>query len=114
MSLSVIGHEIDKAEVENKFERITWLWNRNEGWVELLEIKINIAGEDRGYTKERPRKFELWWWNKNMEIAVDKKGELFKLRKKSYSEAEMNYKVNQTGKNVSVWVKDKETLKIWN
>ena len=45
---------------------------------------------------------------------MDKKGELFKLRKKSYSEAEMNYKVNQTGKNVSVWVKDKETLKIWN
>ena len=40
MSLSVIGHEIDKAEVENKFERITWLWNRNEGWVELLEKKI--------------------------------------------------------------------------
>lgn len=49
-----------------------------------------------------------------MEIAVNKKGELFKLRKKSCSEAEMNYKVNQTGKNVSVQVKDKETVKIWN
>ena len=47
-----------------------------------------------------------------METAVAKRGELFKLWEKNYSEALMKYKANQIGKKASVWVTDEETEKI--
>ena len=45
---------------------------------------------------------------------MDKRGELFKLWEKNYSEALMKYKANQIGKKASVWVTDEETEKIWS
>ena len=35
------------------------------------------------YTKGKPRYFETWWWNKNVDVAVRRKRELFRIWKQS-------------------------------
>ena len=36
---------------------------------------LDVASEVCGYTKYKPRHFETWWWNKDVDVAVCRKRE---------------------------------------
>ena len=42
-----------------------------------------------GYTKGKPRHFEMWWWNRDMDMDVGRKKELFKIWKQSQNEEDI-------------------------
>ena len=44
---------------------------------------LDVASEVCGYTKGKPRYFETWWWNKDVDVAVCRKRELFRIWKQS-------------------------------
>ena len=35
-----------------------------------LKRKLNVVSEVCGYTKDLPRHFETWWWNKDVDVAM--------------------------------------------
>ena len=47
---------------------------------------LDVASEVFGYTKGKPRLFETWWWNKDVDSAVSRKRKLFKIWKQSRNE----------------------------
>ena len=47
---------------------------------------LDVASEVCGYTKGKPRHFEMWWWNKDVDVTVCRKGELFRLWKQNWNE----------------------------
>ena len=49
-------------------------------WFEKL---LDVASEVCGYTKDKPRHFETWWWNRDVDVAVCRKRELFRIWKQS-------------------------------
>ena len=51
-------------------------------WFSLL----NVASEVGGYTKGKPRPFGRWWWNKDVDVAVCRRRELFRIWKQSQNE----------------------------
>ena len=61
---------------------------------------LNVASEVCVYTKDKPRHFETWWWNKYVDVAVCRKRELFRIWKhrrneenrKKYCEAKKDAK----------------------
>ena len=43
------------------------------------------------YTKGKPRHFETWWWNKDVDVAVCRKKELFRIWKQTWNEENNKY-----------------------
>ena len=41
----------------------------------LLDVASNVCG----YTKDKSRHFETWWWNKDVDVIVCRKRELFRI-----------------------------------
>ena len=58
----------------------------NEDWYGLKKKLLDIANEVCGHTKGKPRHFEKWWWNKDVDVAVCRKRELFRIWKQSQNE----------------------------
>ena len=58
----------------------------NEDWYDLKSKLLDVAGEVCGYTKGKPRHFETWWWNKDVDVAVCRKRELFRIWRQSRNE----------------------------
>ena len=57
-----------------------------EDWCGLKRNLLDVASEVCGYTKGKPRHFEMWWWDKDEDVAVCRKRELFKIWKQSRNE----------------------------
>ena len=51
-----------------------------------LKRKLNVVSEVCGYTKDLPRHFETWWWNKDVDVAMPRERELFSIWKQSRNE----------------------------
>ena len=68
-----------ELEVKEEFaERVNNKCYDNKDWCGLERKLLDVASEVCGYTKGKPRHFEKWWWNENVDVAVRKKrGELF-------------------------------------
>ena len=47
---------------------------------------LDVASEVCGYTKGKPRHSETWWWNKDVDVAVRRKRELFRIWRQSRNE----------------------------
>ena len=51
----------------------------NEDWYDLKSKLLDVASEVCGYIKDKPRHFETWWWNKDVDVAVCRMRELFRI-----------------------------------
>ena len=51
---------------------------------------LHIAGEVYGCTRDKPRHFQTWWWNKDVDVDVCRKRELFRSSKPSGNEEDRN------------------------
>ena len=58
----------------------------NEVWCGLKRKLLDVASEVCGYPKGKPRNFETWWWNKDVDVAVCRRRELFRIWKQSRNE----------------------------
>ena len=58
----------------------------NEDWYDLKSTLLDVASEVCGYTKGKPRHFETWWWNKDVDVAVCRKRELFRIWRQGRNE----------------------------
>ena len=58
----------------------------NEDWCRLKRKLIDVASEVCGYTKGKSRHSETRWWNKDVNVAVCRKRELYKIWKQSQNE----------------------------
>ena len=45
----------------------------NEDRLTLKRKLLDVASEVCDYTKGKPRHFEMWWWNKDLNVAVCRK-----------------------------------------
>ena len=61
-------------------------WEVGKGLCGLKRKLLDVASEVCGYTKDKPRHFETWWWNKDVDVVVCSKRELFRIRKHSWNE----------------------------
>ena len=50
-----------------------------EDWCGLKRKLLDVASEVCHYTKGKPRHFEMQWWNKDVDVAVCRKRELFRI-----------------------------------
>ena len=57
-----------------------------ENWCGLKRKLLDVTSEVCGYTKGKLRHFETWWWNKDVDVAVCRKRELFRIWKQSWNE----------------------------
>ena len=76
-------------ESELREEFADWVNNKcdgNEDWYDLKSKLLDNAGEVCGYTKGKPRYSETWWWNKDVDVAVCRKRELFRIWRQSWNE----------------------------
>ena len=71
---------------EEVAEEINNKCDGNEDWCGLKRKLLDVASEVCGYTKGKPRHFETWWWNKDVDLAVCRKRELFMIWKQSRNE----------------------------
>ena len=60
--------------------------DNNEDFCGLKRMLLDAASEVCGYTNGRLRHFEMWWWNKDVDVAVCRKRELFRIWKQSWNE----------------------------
>ena len=59
----------------------------NEDWYNLKSKLLDVASEVCGYTSlGKPRHIETWWWNKDVDVAVRRKRELFRIWRQSWNE----------------------------
>ena len=58
----------------------------SEDWYDLKSKLLDVAGEVCGYTKGKPSHSETWWWNKDVDVAVRRKRELFRIWRQSRNE----------------------------
>ena len=58
----------------------------NEDWYDLKSKLLDVASEVCGYTKGKPRHFETSWWNKDVDVVVRRKRELFRIWRQSRNE----------------------------
>ena len=73
--------------MEEEFaERVNSKCDGNEDWCGLKRKFLNVAREVYGYIKGKPRYFETWWWNKDVDVAECKTRELFRIWKQSWNE----------------------------
>ena len=52
----------------------------NEDWCGLKRKLLDAANKVYSYTQSKPRHFEMWW-NKDVDVAVYRKRELFRICK---------------------------------
>ena len=60
----------------------------NEDCCGLKRKLLDVVGEVCSYTKGKPRHFEMWWWNKDVDVAVCRKRELFTIWEQSQNEGD--------------------------
>ena len=73
-----------ESEVKEEFaEGVNNKCDGNEDWCGLKRKLLDVASEVCGYTKGKPRHFETWGWNKNVDVGVCRKRKLFKIWKQS-------------------------------
>ena len=71
-----------ELEVKEEFaEGVNNKCDRNEDWCGLKRKLLDVANDVCSYTKSKPRHFETWWWNKDVDVAVYRKKELFRIWK---------------------------------
>ena len=60
-----------ESEVKEEFtEEVNNRYEGNEDCCGLKRKLLDAASEVCGYTKGKPRHFEMWWWNKDVDVAV--------------------------------------------
>ena len=73
-----------ESEVKEEFpEEVNNKCGDNEDWCGLKR-KLLDAEWSLWYTKDKPRQFETWWWNKDVDVAVCR--ESFRIWKQSRNE----------------------------
>ena len=63
--------------------------NKCDGYEDCCGLKmklLDVASEVCGYTKGKPRHFETYCWNKDVDVAVCRKRGLFRIWKQSWNE----------------------------
>ena len=76
-----------ESEVKEELaEGVNNVCDGNEDWCRLKKLLLDVASEVCGYTKGKPRHFETWWWNKNVDVTVCRKRELIRNWKQSRNE----------------------------
>ena len=76
-----------ELELKEEFAgRVNNKCDGNEDWYDLKSNLLDVAGEVCGYTKDKPRHSETWWWNKDVDVAVCRKRELFRIWRQSRNE----------------------------
>ena len=76
-----------ESELKEEFAvRVNNKCEGNEDWYNLKSKLLDVAGEVCGYTKGKPRHSETWWWNKDVDVAVRRKRELFRIWRQSWNE----------------------------
>ena len=58
----------------------------NDDWCGLKRQLLYVTSEVSCYTIGKTRHFEIWWWNEDMDVAVCRKRELFRISKQSWNE----------------------------
>ena len=62
-----------ESEVKDEFaEGVNNKCDGNEDWCGL-KMLLDVASKVCGYTKDKSRHFETWWWNKDVDVAVCRK-----------------------------------------
>ena len=65
---------LGESEVKEEFaEGVNNKCDGNEDWCGLKRKLLDVASEVCSFTKGKPRHFETWWWNKDMDVAVCRK-----------------------------------------
>ena len=78
---------VRESEVKEEFaEGVNNKCDGNDGWCGLKRKLLDVASEVCGYTKGKPKHFETWWWNKDVNVAVCRKRELIRIWKESRNE----------------------------
>ena len=73
-----------ESKVEEEFaEGVNNKCDGNEDWFGLKRKLLNVASEVCVYTKDKPRHFEMRWWNKD--VAVCRKREFYGIWKQSWN-----------------------------
>ena len=73
-----------ESEVKEEFaEEVNNKCDGNEDWCGLKRKLLDVASEVCHYTKGN---FEMCWWNKDADVAVCRKRELFRIQKQSRNE----------------------------
>ena len=76
-----------ESEVKEEFaEGVNKNCDGNEDWCGLKRKLFDVASEVCGYTKGKPKHFETWWWNKDVDVAVCRNRELLRIWKKNRKE----------------------------
>ena len=76
-----------ESEVKEEFaEEVNSKCDGNEDWCGLKRKLLDVASEVCGYSNDKPRYFETWWRNKDVDVAVCRKRELFRIWKQSRNE----------------------------
>ena len=80
-----------ESEVKEEFaEGVNNKCDTNEDWCGLQRKLLDVASEVCVYTRSKPRHFEMWWGNKDVNVAVCRKRELFRIWKQSQNEEDKN------------------------
>ena len=58
----------------------------NEDWCGLKRKLLDVANEVCSYAKGKARHFEMWWWNKDVDVALCRKKELFRIWRQIWNE----------------------------
>ena len=79
--------KLRESEVKEEFaEAVNNKCGGNEDWCGLKRKLLDVANEVYGYIKDKPRHIETWWWNKDVDVAVCRNRELFRIWKQSWNE----------------------------
>ena len=69
-----------ESEVKEEFaEGVNNKCDGNEDWCGLKRKLLDVVSEVCGCTKGKPRHFETWWWNEDVDVAACRKRELFRI-----------------------------------
>ena len=80
-----------ESEAKKEFaEGVNSKYDGNEDWWGLKRKLLDVASKLCGYTKGKSRHFETWWWNKDVNVAVCRKRDLFRIWKQSWNEEDRN------------------------
>ena len=52
--------------------------------------QLDVAIQVCGYTTDKPSHFETWWQNKDVDVAMCRKRELFRIWKQTWNEEDRN------------------------
>ena len=75
-----------ESEVKEQFaEGVNNKCNGDEDWCGLKRKFLDVASEACGYIKGKPSHFETWWWNEDVDVAVCRERELFRIIPKKVS-----------------------------